>query len=509
MMRRLLLPAVVSGCVAVAQPVLSCTMFTKTADGRTFVGNSEDYFEADTHAVFIPPSEGKYGRVYFGWANVWPQGGMNDQGLTFDIMALKREPQPPPEGRERCVGVLGLAKKIMEECSTVEEALRIIDRYVNPHAAAGNLMLADATGDSAIIEGYQVHRREGPFQVCTNFRLSRVEGTDYPCKRYRMATARLRDCPVTVEAFRDILEAVHEPAPETRGTLYSNIYDLDNKLIYLYLFHDFDNVHIIDVAEELSKGQHVVPLNDYFPNNSREADFRARYEARKRKQFAATVRDLGAAPEPPADESLVLHLPLDGDVRDSGPNGLHGTVHGGAPAEDRHGNASGAVAFAGDGGIEVPDHQDLHLTSGDYTISFWLKLQRINDTYWVVIDKAAQGALDYWLLVARGNLEFRTRGERSLLTSVEALDPGRWHHVAIRQDVSTFRLALFLGGEKQYESIIQTSPAKNTESLRIGYSAVLHDAGLHGAIDDLRIYRRALRDGEIGALGRVKPLPNG
>jgi hypothetical protein len=100
------------------------------------------------------------------------------------------------------------------------------------------------------------------------------------------------------------------PASEARGTLYSDIYDLDSKLICLYLFHDFDNVHAIDVTEELARGQHVVPLDEYFPNNSREADFRARYEPRKRKQFAATVRDLGAAPELAGEEGVVLHLPL-------------------------------------------------------------------------------------------------------------------------------------------------------------------------------------------------------
>ena len=61
---------------------MACTFFVKTLNGVTLAGNSEDYYEADTYAVIIPPSEGKYGRIYFGWTNVWMQGGVNEKGLA-------------------------------------------------------------------------------------------------------------------------------------------------------------------------------------------------------------------------------------------------------------------------------------------------------------------------------------------------------------------------------------------------------------------------------------------
>ena len=37
----------------------ACTFFTKTLNGQTLVGNSEDYYEADTCAVFLPAEPSK------------------------------------------------------------------------------------------------------------------------------------------------------------------------------------------------------------------------------------------------------------------------------------------------------------------------------------------------------------------------------------------------------------------------------------------------------------------
>ena len=47
-------------------------------------------------------------------------------------------------------------------------------------------------------------------------------------------------------------------------TLYSNIYDLKNGLVYLYYLHDFDNEVIFDLSEELKKGRHYFELPSLF-----------------------------------------------------------------------------------------------------------------------------------------------------------------------------------------------------------------------------------------------------
>jgi hypothetical protein len=45
----------------------------------------------------------------------------------------------------------------------------------------------------------------------------------------------------------------------------STVYDLKQKVIYLYHFHDFENVVEIHVAEELAKGERVVEMPSLFP----------------------------------------------------------------------------------------------------------------------------------------------------------------------------------------------------------------------------------------------------
>jgi len=64
-----------------------CTIFTATIEGRTLVGNNEDWEDFPTRVWFLVPQEGAFGRLLFGFINGWVQGGMNDQGLFLDWVA--------------------------------------------------------------------------------------------------------------------------------------------------------------------------------------------------------------------------------------------------------------------------------------------------------------------------------------------------------------------------------------------------------------------------------------
>ena len=50
-------------------------------------------------------------------------------------------------------------------------------------------------------------------------------------------------------------------------TVYSQVYDLKRGLIYLYLFHDFENGIVLNLADELAKGPHMVSVASLFPRN--------------------------------------------------------------------------------------------------------------------------------------------------------------------------------------------------------------------------------------------------
>jgi hypothetical protein len=256
--------------VAFTQPVAyACTAFMASESDMVLVGNSEDYNIPHTRMWFIPAKNGQYGRVYFGYDNWSPQGGMNDQGLFFD--AFLTEPLEIKLSKEKPIFKGNFFDKFMAECATVNEVLDIFDNYNLEFMLKFQLYVVDRTGDSAIIEGDQIIRKKNPYQVVTNFNQSKVAYKDYPCEwnkggclRYQIAENMLRENrSVSVGHFRDILEATHQNTLGVR-TLYSNIYDLKNGLIYLYYLHNYDNEIIIDLKEELKKGSHYYEIPTLF-----------------------------------------------------------------------------------------------------------------------------------------------------------------------------------------------------------------------------------------------------
>jgi hypothetical protein len=50
--------------------------------------------------------------------------------------------------------------------------------------------------------------------------------------------------------------------------VYSNIYDLNKGLIYVYNQHDFDNVVVINIKDEFNKGERVIKFSSIFPSAS-------------------------------------------------------------------------------------------------------------------------------------------------------------------------------------------------------------------------------------------------
>ena len=66
--------------------VIACSVFTASGIDKIYAATNKDWNNENTRIRFYAPSEGKYGRVYFGYQipegfqNV---GGMNEHGLWF------------------------------------------------------------------------------------------------------------------------------------------------------------------------------------------------------------------------------------------------------------------------------------------------------------------------------------------------------------------------------------------------------------------------------------------
>jgi len=254
----------------------SCTIFT-VSDGETVLfGNNEDYTNPKTFYWVVPAGKGNYGGVYFGFDDLQAQGGINEKGLCYDLNALpaaklNKHPERPPFVAKR----IGFGAWVLNRCATVEEAIELVKSYSLGSTLKAQIHFADATGDAVIIsagpDGELAFTRKPPgdgYLVSTNFNRANTENAySYPCRRYDEAVEMLEKIEqgdgLTVDYARSILDAVHVEGPET-NTLYTNIFDLRNGLIYLYYWHQYDEVVTLNVAELLARGSWVRRISDSF-----------------------------------------------------------------------------------------------------------------------------------------------------------------------------------------------------------------------------------------------------
>ncbi len=215
------------------------------------------------------------GAVFFGFdengnvADGWPQGGMNDQGLCFDGNALSYYAlNPHPERDSPYAHYLA---EILWECATIDE---VIDWYLN-HTIGSEMSyqihFADASGDAVVVSAGRdkkelVFTRIGAESclVSTNINVADTFRDVYDCYRYStamsMLTAISTEDELTVEACRDVLNAVHQGG--SYATKYSNVFDLVNQQIYLWYDRNFDQVAIMNLDDELTMVQPGV--DDYY-----------------------------------------------------------------------------------------------------------------------------------------------------------------------------------------------------------------------------------------------------
>lgn len=248
-----------------ANPTEGCTIVMIAKGQIVLAGNNEDWKNPITKIWFIPASNGEYGRVCVGFDDMFAQGGMNDQGLFIDANALGPTGWKPIEGKPTFQGEL--LDSILAQCATVEDAIVFCNKYNIPGLARARFPIADRTGASVVVEygqeKVQYVRKTGVYQIATNFVISNVKGEDYPCTRYRTADKMLKNAAdVSPDLVRAVLSATHQEGQYP--TVYSNICDLRTGLLYLYNFHNFEEVVQFNLEAELKKGRKIYDIPALF-----------------------------------------------------------------------------------------------------------------------------------------------------------------------------------------------------------------------------------------------------
>ena len=212
----------------------------------------------------------------------------------------------------------------------------------------------------------------------------------------------------------------------------------------------------------------------------------------------------------PPDSLLVL-MPLDGDMTDYSGNGFQPVIHGNVTSAVGHNDAdSTAYRFPGESGswIEIPHDDRLNLC-GSFTVSAWYN----RDEGWQYGNLVSKGrdVTNGWALNTSST---HTNGYMSGGTDASAqITPsdGNWHMTTGVYDLATSTLRYYLDGELQDEQS-NVSAALSTEN-PVAIGRHLFSAGnissypypFKGTIDDIVIYNRPLSEEEVQMLYAYNP----
>jgi len=286
-MKRISISIIVMAFAAIM--LFPCSVFKISHQGTVLAGNNEDYSDPMPHIWFIPPSPGKYGRVYFGYSQNYPQGGVNDQGLFFDWVAgywtgWQRTPEKPEFNGNLNVTLLA-------HCATVEDAIKLYKKYDYRGFKAARILLADRSGASVII-GWQngelhFHRSSGGVQAL---------GYKEAVAKSQLKKLIDKSHGLSIDDAKNILDATHQEG--LYPTQYSNICDLTNNMVYLYLFYDYQKMVRFNLAEEFKKGEHDYRMLTLFPDHPRAHAYNENYK----KEMLQKYHKLKANPLAPGSD---------------------------------------------------------------------------------------------------------------------------------------------------------------------------------------------------------------
>jgi ribosomal protein S18 acetylase RimI-like enzyme len=202
-------------------------------------------------------------------------------------------------------------------------------------------------------------------------------------------------------------------------------------------------------------------------------------------------------------EGLVVELLLNGSADDTSGHGHHGVVHGAAPTTDRFGNL-GAYLFDGtdDYIVIVPPPE---LGDKSLSVSLWARVDSLDLDGWSNCficqdngDDQDQSRRIFQLSLDRGRIVWhRMIGARDP-ASPQVVTPGSWCHIAGVFEAGVHRL--YVDGESR-RPVTHRLWVHPEEPVYIGRKGTPEPYFFfHGALDDVRMYNRALDSEEVLAL---------
>ena len=200
-------------------------------------------------------------------------------------------------------------------------------------------------------------------------------------------------------------------------------------------------------------------------------------------------------------------------------NGNNGTIYGASLAPDRFGTPNSAYAFDGSSSvIRVPDSPSLRITN-DVTVTCWLNFStNLNEVK--LVGKGGDCGRNYGLWLDQGTnwmfQQFPPEGgcvgcQENTASSVPSFQIGTWFQIIGVRSGNVSRL--YVNGilVQERSRTCSASTYTGSEPLLIGaFDNPVVDQRynvMHGSLDDIRIYNRALSTLEVQQLYNYESLP--
>jgi hypothetical protein len=169
-------------------------------------------------------------RIPLLFAPYYLQDGMNQYGVAVSDMTVEGVRPPRDSSRPDIIHSTAM-RLILDYAHSTDEAIELLKQY-NIHFVAEkcHLMIADATGKSAVVEFIDGQIKPTTthenWQICTNHRLfdkTEPENCQH-CGRYKLASAELTDLHGKADA-NDVMK-IMQSVSKSNWTMWSSVYDL-------------------------------------------------------------------------------------------------------------------------------------------------------------------------------------------------------------------------------------------------------------------------------------------
>jgi hypothetical protein len=225
------------------------------------------------------------------------------------------------------------------------------------------------------------------------------------------------------------------------------------------------------------------------------------------------------------NDGLVAYYPFNGNANDESGNGYNGVANGASLTNDRNGIANSAYTFDGDNDYISTSPINVVGGSNQMALSLWLKVDSFPSQISTLIDqyrnyqdsRVFSFQLDTGYYASGTSLRLGVYGSNpnenklAVITPNLNLNENVWYHAIAIYNAGA--ISIFLDGNKIEDLIISAQNgsenfliADSLERLGMGLDLQTYTWKFNGALDDIRIYNRALSDCEIQELFTGQPV---